>query len=59
MGNLPPLLLLFVLKYKQYLYVLVDCVYCAEEKDMSTSSRVLALGEKNAIKRYFSEAISH
>jgi hypothetical protein len=40
--------IVFVLKFKQYLYVLVACVYCAEARDMSTSSRVLALGEKNA-----------
>jgi hypothetical protein len=37
-------LIVFVLKYKHYLYVLVACVYCAETKDMPTSSRVLALG---------------
>ena len=27
-----------VLKYKQYLYVLAACVYCAEGRDMTTSS---------------------
>jgi hypothetical protein len=36
--------IVFVLKYKQYIYVLVACVYCAEAKDMPTSSRILALG---------------
>jgi hypothetical protein len=35
--------IVFVLKYKQYPYVLVACVYCAEAKDMPTSIRILAL----------------
>jgi hypothetical protein len=37
-------LIVFVLKCKQYLYVLVPCVYCDEAKDMPTSSRIMALG---------------
>jgi hypothetical protein len=35
-------MVVFVLKYKQYLYVLAACVYCTEVRDMTTSSRVLS-----------------
>jgi hypothetical protein len=40
-GTLP---IVFVVERKQYIYVLVAGVYCAEAKDMPTSSGILALG---------------
>jgi hypothetical protein len=39
--------IVFDLKYKQHLDVLVACVYFAEARDMPTSSGVLALGWEN------------
>jgi len=53
--------IVFVVKYKQYVYVLVACVCCAEARDIPTSSRLMWLSDRKtpSIQRYFSEAISH